>query len=241
MKVVEAINISTRFEDKLIHDKLNFFVNENEIFGILGGSGAGKSVLLRQMLALDECQSGEYIILGKNLNKITEDESLKLKQSWGVVFQFGALFSFFTVFENIALPLREYTKLSELSIKELVYMKLKMSGLDESVASLYPSELSGGMVKRVAIARALVLDSKLLFLDEPTSGLDPQSSREFDELILSLKEGLNLSIVMVTHDKESMRNTLDRFLILQNRQIAFMGTHEELLKQDKELYNKFMG
>lgn len=120
-------------------------------------------------------------------------------------------------------------------------MKLKMSGLDESVASLYPSELSGGMVKRVAIARALVLDSKLLFLDEPTSGLDPQSSREFDELILSLKEGLNLSIVMVTHDKESMRNTLDRFLILQNRQIAFMGTHEELLKQDKELYNKFMG
>ena len=207
----------------------------------MGGSGAGKSVLLRQMLALDECQSGEYIILGKNLNKITEEESLKLKQSWGVVFQFGALFSFFTVFENIALPLREYTKLSELSIKELVYMKLKMSGLDESVASLYPSELSGGMVKRVAIARALVLDSKLLFLDEPTSGLDPQSSREFDELILSLKEGLNLSIVMVTHDKESMRNTLDRFLILQNRQIAFMGTHEELLKQDKELYNKFMG
>ena len=179
--------------------------------------------------------------MGKNLNKITEEESLKLKQSWGVVFQFGALFSFFTVFENIALPLREYTKLSELSIKELVYMKLKMSGLDESVASLYPSELSGGMVKRVAIARALVLDSKLLFLDEPTSGLDPQSSREFDELILSLKEGLNLSIVMVTHDKESMRNTLDRFLILQNRQIAFMGTHEELLKQDKELYNKFMG
>ncbi|WP_286005939.1 ABC transporter ATP-binding protein [Campylobacter avium] len=241
MKVIEARHINTKFEDKLIHKDLNFFVNENEIFGILGGSGAGKSVLLRQMLALDECQSGEYIILGKNLNKITEEESLKLKQSWGVVFQFGALFSFFTVFENIALPLREYTKLSELSIKELVYMKLKMSGLDESVASLYPSELSGGMVKRVAIARALVLDSKLLFLDEPTSGLDPQSSREFDELILSLKEGLNLSIVMVTHDKESMRNTLDRFLILQNRQIAFMGTHEELLKQDKELYDKFMG
>lgn len=241
MKVVEAINISTKFEDKLIHDKLNFFVNENEIFGILGGSGAGKSVLLRQMLALDECQSGEYIILGKKLRTMSEAEALELRQSWGVVFQFGALFSFFTVFENVALPLKEYTKLSELSIKELVYMKLNMVGLDENVAKLYPSELSGGMVKRVAIARALALDSKLLFLDEPTSGLDPKSSRDFDELVLSLKEGLNLSMIMVTHDKDSMRNTLDRFLILKDKKIAFIGNHEELLATNKALYEQFMG
>lgn len=241
MSIIKAKDITTRFGVKFIHDKISFEIEENEIFGVLGGSGSGKSVILKQMLMLEHFDGGEYEILGKKLRKINSKDALSLRQAWGVVFQFGALFSFFTVYENVAMPLREYTHLSEHSIKELVFMKLKMAGLDESVARLYPSELSGGMVKRVAIARALALDSKLLFLDEPTSGLDPHSSREFDELVLALKQGLNLTVVLVTHDKESMRSILDRFLILQDKKIAFIGTKEELYKYDIHLYEKFMG
>lgn len=241
MSVIKAKDIITRFGKKLIHNKVSFEVNENEIFGILGGSGSGKSVLLRQMLLLEHFNDGEYEILGKRLKNISPKDALFLQQSWGVVFQFGALFSFFNAYENIAFPLKEYTQLSSNSIKELVFMKLKMVGLDERVADLYPSQLSGGMVKRVAIARALALDSSLLFLDEPTSGLDPHSSREFDELVLSLKEGLSLTVVLVTHDKESMQKVLDRFLILQDKQVAFIGNQQELQQHDENLYERFMG
>lgn len=241
MSIITADSIITRFADKLIHDGVSFSVNEGEVFGILGGSGSGKSVLLRQMLMLEHFDGGEYEILGKKLRGINSADALNLRKSWGVVFQFGALFSFFTAYENVALPLREYTRLSEASIKELVFMKLKMAGLDERVAGLFPSELSGGMVKRVAIARALALDSKLLFLDEPTSGLDPHSSREFDELVLSLKEGLKLTIILVTHDKDSMRAVLDRFLILQDKKVGFLGTAKALKAQNIALYERFMG
>ena len=238
--IIKAKNISTYFGDKLIHDNLNFEIKENEIFGILGGSGSGKSVLLRQMLLLEHFDKGEYEILGYRLNNISEENAFALRKQWGVVFQFGALFSFLNVFENIAFPLKEYTKLDQRAISEIVVMKLKMSGLDENVLSLYPSELSGGMQKRVAIARALVLDSKLLFLDEPTSGLDPHSSREFDKLILDLKSSFNLNIVLVTHDKDSMKNILDRFLILENKKIAFIGTYDELYEKDQRLFKQFM-
>lgn len=241
MIIIKAQNIITKFGDKLIHNGVSFAVEKGQIFGILGGSGSGKSVLLKQMLLLEHFDGGEYEILGKKLNFISEKDALFLRQSWGVVFQFGALFSFFNVYENIATPLREYTKLSENSIKELVMMKLKMSGLDERVLNLMPSELSGGMVKRVAIARALALDSSLLFLDEPTSGLDPYSSREFDELVLSLKQSLNLTIILVTHDKESMQKVLDRFLILQDKKVGFLGTQQELQNYDMNLYERFMG
>lgn len=239
--IIKAQNIITKFGDKLIHNGVSFTVENGQIFGILGGSGSGKSVLLKQMLLLEHFDGGEYEILGKKLNFISKKDALFLRQSWGVVFQFGALFSFFNVYENIATPLREYTKLSENSIKELVMMKLKMSGLDERVLSLMPSELSGGMVKRVAIARALALDSSLLFLDEPTSGLDPYSSRKFDELILNLKQSLGLTIVLVTHDKQSMQKVLDNFLILQDKKVGFLGTQQELRSYDMNLYERFMG
>lgn len=238
--IIKAKNITTYFNDKLIHDNLSFEIKENEIFGILGGSGSGKSVLLRQMLLLEHFDSGEYEILGYKLNNINEEDAFSLRKKWGVVFQFGALFSFLNVFDNIALPLKEYTKLDKRAIAEMVIMKLKMAGLNESVLNLYPNELSGGMQKRVAIARALALDSKLLFLDEPTSGLDPYSSREFDKLILDLKASLNLNIVLITHDKDSMKNILDRFLILENKKIAFIGTYNELFEKDKRLFKQFM-
>lgn len=239
--IIKAHDIVTKFGEKLVHDGVSFEVRRGEIFGILGGSGSGKSVLLKQMLMLLPFSGGEYEILGFRLKNISEKDALFLRQSWGVVFQFGALFSFFNVYENIAILLREYTHLSEASIKELAVMKLKMSGLDERVLSLMPSELSGGMTKRVAIARALALDSKLLFLDEPTSGLDPYSSREFDALILKLQQSLDLTILLVTHDKESMRNVLSRFLILQDKKVAFIGTQSELQARDSALYERFMG
>lgn len=238
--IIKAQNITTRFGEKLIHNGVSFSVRENEIFGILGGSGSGKSVLLKQMLLLEHFDSGEYEILGFKLKNISEKDALTLRLKWGVVFQFAALYSFFSVFENIAIPLKEYTALDEEAIYELVLMKLKMAGLSESVLGLYPSELSGGMQKRVAIARALALDSKLLFLDEPTSGLDPHSSREFDELVLKLKASLDLSVVLVTHDKESMKNLLSRFLILEDKKVAFCGTYLELKEQNPRLFKKFM-
>ncbi|HIF9854248.1 TPA: ABC transporter ATP-binding protein [Campylobacter jejuni] len=238
--VIKAQNIITKFGEKIVHDGVSFEIKKNEIFGILGGSGSGKSVLLKQMLMLEHFDGGEYEILGYKLKNINEKDALALRKKWGVVFQFAALFSFFNVCENIAIPLKEYTHLDENSIQELVLMKLKMVGLNESVLKQFPSELSGGMQKRVAIARALALDSKLLFLDEPTSGLDPYSSREFDDLVLELKKSFDLNIILVTHDKESMKNLLDRFIILENKKVGFCGTYGELRLQNERLFKRFM-
>ncbi|EAI2145241.1 ATP-binding cassette domain-containing protein [Campylobacter lari] len=238
--IIKAKNISTYFGSKCVHEDISFEVQDNEIFGILGGSGSGKSVLLRQMLMLEHFDKGEYEILGKRLKNISDEDVLFLQKQWGVVFQYGALFSFFNILENISIPLVEYTKLSKNDIKEIAMMKLKMVGLDESAAKLYPSELSGGMKKRVAIARALALDSKLLFLDEPTSGLDPYSSREFDELLLSLKQSFKLCVVLITHDKESMKKVLNRFLIIENKKVGFLGNVETLQEQNPRLYERFM-
>lgn len=238
--IIKAKNISTYFGSKCVHEDISFEVQDNEIFGILGGSGSGKSVLLRQMLMLEHFDKGEYEILGKRLKNISDEDALFLQKQWGVVFQYGALFSFFNILENISIPLVEYTKLSKNDIKEIAMMKLKMVGLDESAVKLYPSELSGGMKKRVAIARALALDSKLLFLDEPTSGLDPYSSREFDELLLSLKQSFKLCVVLITHDKESMKKVLNRFLIIENKKVGFLGNVETLQEQNPRLYERFM-
>ncbi|EOK0950521.1 ABC transporter ATP-binding protein [Campylobacter coli] len=238
--IIKAQNIITRFGNKVVHDGVSFEINKNEIFGILGGSGNGKSVLLKQMLMLEHFDEGEYEILGFKLKNISEEDALALRKKWGVVFQFSALFSFFSVYENIAIPLKEYTNLDSIAIKELVLMKLKMVGLNEAVLKQLPSELSGGMQKRVAIARALALDSKLLFLDEPTSGLDPHSSREFDDFILELKQSFDLNIVLVTHDKESMKNLLERFIILEDKKVAFCGNYEELRVQNERLFKRFM-
>ncbi|EAI5464763.1 ABC transporter ATP-binding protein [Campylobacter lari] len=238
--IIKAKNISTYFGSKCVHEDISFEVQDNEIFGILGGSGSGKSVLLRQMLMLEHFDKGEYEILGKRLKNIRDEDALFLQKQWGVVFQYGALFSFFNILENISIPLVEYTKLSKNDIKEIAMMKLKMVGLDESAAKLYPSELSGGMKKRVAIARALALDSKLLFLDEPTSGLDPYSSREFDELLLSLKQSFKLCVVLITHDKESMKKVLNRFLVIENKKVGFLGNVETLQEQNPRLYERFM-
>ncbi len=223
-EVVKVNNLITKFGSETIHDGVNLTINEGEIYGILGGSGTGKSTLLREMIMLQEYRNGEIIIFGKNLKKMSSKEVAKFRLNTGVLFQFGALFSSLNVLENVSIPLKEYTNLPQELIKEIAYAKIEMVGLSsERVANLYPAELSGGMKKRVGLARALVLDPKLLFLDEPTSGLDPISAEAFDKLILELRNMLNLTVVMVTHQIETINRVLDRFSILFNKKVLFEG------------------
>lgn len=228
MKLIEVKNLTTAFGDKVVHDNISLSVNEGEIYGVLGPSGCGKTTLLREIVMLQEFQHGSIEVLGKKIEHLSTAEILSLKKEWGVLFQFGALFSSLTIAENIALPLREYTSLSKEMIDEIVEFKIKLVGLKAEDGNLYPSQISGGMRKKAGLARALALDPKLLFLDEPTSGLDPISAREFDILILSLRKMLNLTIVMVSHDLRSIYDTLDRISILDNKKIAYEGSLEEI-------------
>lgn len=237
---IEARNVVTRFGEHVIHDGVNFKINSGEIFGLLGGSGSGKTTLLREMIMLQRVSDGEMLVLGTNVAKASQKMAQKLREKWGVLFQFGALFTSLTILENVMLPMQEYTKLPQWLIEESALMKLSMVGLPAKVATMYPSELSGGMKKRAGLARALALDPKLLFLDEPTSGLDPHSARAFDELIVTLKETLGITVVMVTHDKDTIAKVLDRFVILGNKQVMFEGTMEMLRQTTNESLKTFL-
>jgi len=238
-EIVKVSNLYTAFGDKVIHDNISFSVNRGDIFAILGASGSGKSVLIREMLMLLKPKRGDIEIFGKNLRDLSSKELEELRQNWGVLFQFGALYSSLSVFDNIAVVLREYTKISEDLIADIVYSKLNLVGLKSDVASLYPNELSGGMVKRVALARALALDAKLLFLDEPTSGLDPIGARNFDKLILSLKEILNVTIIMVTHDLDSIFSVANSMIVLADKKIVAKGSLDDVLKSKHPFVEEF--
>lgn len=238
--LIEAKNIVTSFGKNVIHDGVNFKIHQGEIFGLLGGSGSGKTTLLREMILLQKVTAGEMLVLNKDVSSISNDEAQELRQKWGVLFQFGALFTSLTILENVAIALKEYTNIPDWLIEESALMKLSMVGLPPKVASMYPSELSGGMKKRAGLARALALDPKLLFLDEPTSGLDPQSARAFDELILTLRETLGITVVMVTHDKDTINTVLDRFVILGNKKVMFDGTMDVLKQTTDPVLQKFL-
>ncbi|RXK14435.1 sulfate ABC transporter ATP-binding protein [Halarcobacter mediterraneus] len=238
--MIKVKNLSTSFNDKMVHDNISLEINKGEIYGILGGSGSGKTTLLRQIIMLDKIQKGEITILEQNINKLKIKQREFIKRNWGVLFQFGALFSSLNVVENVGIMLKEYTKLPKDLINDIAYTKLKMVGLDLKVGKLYPEELSGGMKKRVALARALALDPQILFLDEPTSGLDPASAKAFDDLILDLREMLDLTVVIITHELNTIRNVLDRFSIISNTKIAFSGTYEEALNLNNDTINKFL-
>ena len=236
MALIEVKDVRTVFDERVIHDGLNLSINKGEIYGLLGPSGCGKTTLLRELVMLQKFSSGHINILGHNLEYISHSQAQKLRKEWGVLFQAGALFSSLTVAENIALPLVEYTDLSKKMIDEIVAFKINLVGLKQVDGSLYPSQISGGMKKKSALARALAMDPKLLFLDEPTSGLDPISARDFDTLILKLRELLGLTIVMVSHDLQSIYDTLDRMAIIDNKKIAFEGT----LKEVRSVENAFI-
>lgn len=239
LPIIEVRNIVTSFGENLIHDHVNCTVHRNEIYALLGGSGSGKSTLMREMILLERPQSGTIRVLGHDLSTLTPLEAIRLRRSWGVLFQSGALYSSLTVGENIALLYTEYTDLSPKLIDELIQLKINLVGLPPHAKHLYPSQLSGGMVKRAALARALALDPKLLFLDEPTSGLDPLSSRQFDALIQQLRDLLGLTVIMVTHDLDTIHHIVDRFTLLGEKKAIAEGTLKEVLAIDHPIIDYF--
>jgi phospholipid/cholesterol/gamma-HCH transport system ATP-binding protein len=207
-------------------------VREGEILGVVGGSGAGKSVLLRTIIGLLPKRQGSIEVLGVDLDKASEAERRALERRWGILFQQGALFSSLTVRENIQFPMRENLHISQRLMDEMTLAKLEMVGLTREDVNKYPSELSGGMTKRVALARALALDPEIVFLDEPTSGLDPISAGDFDELIRTLQQTLGLTVFMVTHDLESLYNACDRIAALADGKVVAEGPIETMLECD---------
>jgi phospholipid/cholesterol/gamma-HCH transport system ATP-binding protein len=237
--VIEARNIVTSFGDNIIHDSVSCTIRENEIYALLGGSGSGKSTLLREMIMLQTPQSGSIHIFGEDIANLSFLKAQDLRRQWGVLFQSGALYSSLTVGENITLLYKEYTDLPPNIIHELVKLKIDLVGLPPHAIHLYPSQLSGGMIKRAALARALALDPKLLFLDEPTSGLDPLSSRKFDTLIKQLRDLLGLTVVIVTHDLDTIHHIVDRFTLLGEKKVIAQGSLDEVLAVNHPIIDYF--
>ena len=239
MEIVKVTNLSTIFGENVVHKDISFSVNQGEIFGVLGGSGSGKTVLIKQIVMLDSIQKGDIEILGENISTLDLEKSQNLKQQFSYLFQFGALYSFLNVIENISVMLKEYTDLPADLIEKIAYTNLEIVGLPKSCALLYPSQLSGGMKKRVALARSLAMQPKILFLDEPTSGLDPASTQKINELIINLRNMLNITIVIITHDLETIKTVLDRFIILKQK-IIFDGNITEALNSQDEFIKDFL-
>ena len=220
-----------QFGDTIIHDHLDLDVRSGEILGVVGGSGTGKSVLMRSIVGLQIPAAGEIEVYGKTIDAIAdEEESRDLRRRWGVMFQGGALFSTLSVAENIQVPLREYyPRLDQRLLDEIAAYKVAMVGLPPDAGPKYPAELSGGMVKRAGLARALALDPALLFLDEPTAGLDPIGAAKFDELIRELADTMGLTVFLITHDLDSLYATCDRVAVLAEKKVIAIGTIPELL------------
>ncbi|MDX4036028.1 ABC transporter ATP-binding protein [Aliarcobacter skirrowii] len=239
MSIIKVENLCTSFGENIIHNNISFDINEGEIFGVLGGSGSGKTVLVKQLVMLNPIQKGSVKIFDKDITNLSIDEIDKLKLDFSYLFQFGALYSFLNVIENISVMLKEYTNLPKDLIEKIAYTNLDIVGLPKRVATLYPNELSGGMKKKVAFARSLAMQPKILFLDEPTSGLDPASTDQINELLLYLKKHLNITTVIITHDLETIKTVLDRFIIIKKEKI-FDGTINEALKSEDSFIQDFL-
>lgn len=219
-EILKIDKIVNQFGEQRVHDGVSFVVERGEILGIVGGSGTGKSVLLRTILGLQRPRSGEVWFQGRRLIGGNQERRHELMTHWGVLFQSGALFSSLTVSENIQLPMKEHFELPKSIRSELAALKLKMVGLPEEAGQKFPAQLSGGMIKRVALARALALDPQIVFLDEPTSGLDPISAAEFDQLLRTLQRDIGLTVVMITHDLDSIFTACDRLAVLVDKKVV---------------------
>ena len=240
--VIDVQHVATRFGSHVVHSDISFSVQRAEVFALIGGSGSGKSTLLRELILLHRPDAGSMKVLGVDLMHADAAQAMALRQRWGVVFQHGGLFAALTVQENVALPLQEHTTLSPALINDLAAWKLDLAGLPKKVAAQYPTELSGGMLKRASLARALALDPEVLFLDEPTAGLDPISAAGVDALVLDLRERLGLTVVMVTHDLDSLWQVADRVAVLADGRVAALGSMQELAhSQDANVKAYFSG
>jgi phospholipid/cholesterol/gamma-HCH transport system ATP-binding protein len=231
--VIRVQELVTRFGTHTVHDGVELTVKRGEVHAVVGGSGSGKSVLLRTIIGLNPPAEGKIEIFGRDVTRMTEGERRKMETRFGVLFQQGALFSSLTVLQNVEVPLKEYTDLSPELIREIAALKIALAGLPADAGAKYPSELSGGMKKRAGLARALALDPEILFLDEPTAGLDPIGAAEFDELIAGLQKSLGLTVLMVTHDLDTLYAICDRITVLVDKK-AVAGTLRELENSDHE-------
>jgi phospholipid/cholesterol/gamma-HCH transport system ATP-binding protein len=238
--VVRVRGLSTRFGDQIVHDHLDLEVRVGEILGVVGSSGSGKSVLLREVLGLLRPSGGRIEVLGRDLATLSDRERHELQGRQGVLFQDGALFSSLTVCQNVQAPLRERFRLPQPLLEELAGLKLAMVGLPLDAAEKHPAQLSGGMRKRAGLARALALDPEVLFLDEPTAGLDPVAATDFDRLIHGLQRSLGLTVIMVTHDLDSLAAVCDRVAALVDKR-AVVGTLQELYNLDHPWLRAYFG
>lgn len=226
--IIRVRGLVTRFGSNTIHENLDLDVRRGEILGIVGGSGTGKSVLMRTILGLKRPEGGTIEVFGERLDRLSPKARRAVERRWGVLFQNGALFSSLTVAQNIRVPFREHTHIPPKLVGDLIRLKIQLAGLDPDTGVKLPSELSGGMRKRAALARAMALDPEVLFLDEPTSGLDPIAAGEFDQLIHDLQRSLKFTVVMVTHDLDSLATITDRIAVLLDKRIM-VGTMSELM------------
>lgn len=232
--LIEVRGLVNRFGSQTVHDGLDLDIRRGEILGVVGGSGTGKSVLLRSIVGLRRPNAGSVRVFGENLLALGEEPRSRLERRFGVLFQRGALFSSLTVQENIALPLIEHAGLSRDDAEHLALLKIALTGLPSGAAEKYPDALSGGMIKRAALARALALDPEVLFLDEPTAGLDPIGAAAFDRLILTLRDALGLSVFLVTHDLDTLYSICDRVAVLAKKRVLVADSLERVAATDDD-------
>lgn len=233
--IIEIQGLKNFLGGQWVHSDVNLTVEKGEIIAIIGGSGSGKTTILRCLLMLLKPTEGQIKVFGEDILNIDEVKAVQLRRRWGMLFQHSALFSALTVLENVMFPIKEFTQLDHDFIRELALLKIVLTGLPVEAAGKFPSELSGGMQRRAATARALAMDPELLFLDEPTTGLDPRSARLFDELVVFLKNALNLTIVMVSHDIESLKRTTDRVAFVGEGKILAVEPIKDLMKNKHPL------